>query len=273
MYHVTARHTIDAVATHRLGASMPAGRALFGQEWPSKEGDRVLYYGLDFRRFEQGIDVSALRRELGLPPDSFVIGHVGRFDRVKNHSFLIEVMTDIAREDPHSVLLLVGEGPLRGEIEGMVAKRRLSGRVVFAGSRPDVPELMRAAMDVLVLPSLYEGLAIVGLEAQAAGLPCLFSSTVPREVAVVPSLTRFLTLEDGASAWARAVLDAKRSGPRRRMTQELMSSPFDIRVCADSLIDVYTGRPTIAHPHHARARRRPHTSGGLQLISTLRGRP
>jgi glycosyltransferase involved in cell wall biosynthesis len=241
LYCTSTRRALGIVATDRLAASAPAGRALFGPDWPSREGDRVLHYGFDFRRFEAPLDGTTVRRQLGIPPDAFVIGHVGRFDPVKNHAFLIEVMAEVARREPAAVLLLVGDGPTRRRTEELVAARGLSERVVFAGARSDVPELMRAAMDVLVLPSTEEGLGIVGLEAQAAGIWCLFSDRVPREVSVVPELTRFLALDRSTSTWASALLESgHRAGPRSGAAERLTRSSFSIDVCLGSLAEAYT---------------------------------
>ncbi len=238
-YFALARRALRAVPTDRLGASVPAGRALFGPDWLSDEGDRVLHYGLDLDRFETVIDRAGIRRELGLAEDAFVIGHVGRFEKVKNHSFLVDIMAEVARKEPRAVLVLVGVGPLRQVIEERVAVRGLSDRVVFAGARSDVPDVMRAAMDVLVLPSLYEGLSIVGIEAQAAGLPCVFSDTVPREVTAVPESTAFLSLTERPSTWADALLRTRAGGTRPSRAGDLRGTSFDIHTCIDDLTDIY----------------------------------
>ncbi|MFW3170391.1 glycosyltransferase [Geodermatophilus sp. CPCC 206100] len=241
IYFATAGRLLDLVATDRLGASVPAGRALFGPRWPDRPRDRLVHYGFDFRRFDAPLDAAAVRRDLGLAPDAFVVGHVGRFDEGKNQTFLLDVVARVARCDPRTVLLLVGEGPLRGDVERQARERGLADRVVFAGTRADVPAVMRAAMDVFVLPSLHEGLGIVGLEAQAAGLPCVLSDAVPREVTVVPELTRFLPLQ-GAADWVDAVLEA-RTADRRSRVPELMASSFAVQACLDSLGEVYRRRP------------------------------
>jgi len=262
LYFASARQILGRVATHRLAASMPAGRALFGPEWPTRAGDRVLHYGFDFGRFQEDLDGAAVRRDLGIPPQAFVIGHVGRFHPVKNHPFLVEVMVEVARRVPDAVLLMVGDGPTRPQIEDLVTARGLSGRVVFAGPRSDVPEIMRAAMDALLVPSLYEGLSIVAIEAQAAGLPCLLSDTVPREVSVVPQRTRFLSLDAPASTWADAVLQTRtQGGGRRSGPEELMTSSFGIDSCLAALAEVYA-------PGSSPSRRRGATSPAATVITT-----
>jgi glycosyltransferase involved in cell wall biosynthesis len=245
-YFASTRQILRYVATDRIGVSTVAGRALFGPEWPSEKRDRILHIGYDFSRFDEDLDSADIRRTLGIPPDAFVIGHVGRFVDCKNHAFIVEMMAEVARRDPRAMLLLVGDGPLRQDIDGLVASRGLSDRVVFAGARGDVPDVMRAAMDVFILPSLREGLPIVGLEAQAAGLPCLFSDIVSREVSAVPQLTRFLSLRDSPQAWAGAVLDTRnRATSRKSMARDLMASSFNIDNSLESLLQIYTRRPSV----------------------------
>jgi glycosyltransferase involved in cell wall biosynthesis len=245
-YLGTARRLLRSVPTDRLAASTAAGRALFGPSWTRNRRDRVVHYGIDVQRFHAALDSDALRRELGLPAGSLVVGHVGRFEREKNHAFLVDVMTDLSRRDENVVLLLVGTGSLHREIEELVAARGLGRRVLFAGPRSDVPDLMRGAMDAFLLPSFYEGLPIVGIEAQEAGLPCVFSDAVTRETSIVPGLTRYLPLGD-PELWATAVLALRgRAGSSRSGGTCLEGSSFDVRTCVDTLAGIYTGAPVTA---------------------------
>lgn len=114
-----------------------------------------------------------IRRKLKINDDTFVIGHVGRFTYQKNHEFLINVFKKVHQKVNDSVLLLIGEGPDEGVIKQKVKELKLNNNVMFLGRRNDVPKLFQA-MDCFVLPSRFEGLPIVGIEAQAAGLPCVF---------------------------------------------------------------------------------------------------
>jgi glycosyltransferase involved in cell wall biosynthesis len=193
-------------ASHGFAASRLAAAALFGARWEEDPRWRVFHCGVELAPFGQPVDAAAVRRELGLPPGALVVGHVGRFFHQKNHDFLIDVAVELARREPCARLLLVGDGPLRPDVERKVARLRLGEAVVFAGARPDVPRLMRGAMDLFVLPSFFEGLPLVGIEAQAAGLPCVFSDTITAEVDALPPLVSRLALARGAGAWAEAVL-------------------------------------------------------------------
>jgi glycosyltransferase involved in cell wall biosynthesis len=216
-------------ATVGLAASRKAAAAVFGPRWDEFPARAVLHCGVDLRPFAAAVDRRAVRRELGLPPGAVVVGHVGRFQPQKNHDFLLEVARELASRDPDVYFLLVGDGPLRERITRRAAETGLGHRVVFAGTRPDVPRLMLGAMDCFLLPSLFEGLPLVGIEAQAAGLPCVLADTVTEEVDIVPALVAHLPLSAPASAWAEHVLAAVRAGrPRPDALRVVRESPFNI---------------------------------------------
>lgn len=137
----------------------------------------------------------------------FVIGHVGRFTYPKNHGFLIDIFAAILQKEPDAILLLVGAGEKERAIREKVDTLGISRNVRFLGNRSDVAQLYQA-MDVFLLPSRFEGIPLVGVEAQFAGLPCYFSDEVPDEVAFT-SNTRFLDLKLSAEAWADEILQCK----------------------------------------------------------------
>jgi glycosyltransferase involved in cell wall biosynthesis len=137
---------------------------------------------------------------------------VGLFERRKNQAFLLQVGREILKVRPDVRFLLVGDGPLRPQIEAMAREFGMEENVVFAGQRSDVPRLMLSAMDVFALPSVEEGLAIVLTEAQAAGLHSLASSAVPAEAGVVPGGLELLSLSDGPKPWATTLLRMLESG-------------------------------------------------------------
>ncbi|MDQ6740622.1 MAG: glycosyltransferase [Actinomycetota bacterium] len=201
---------------------------------------------MDTTPFRQDVDRAALRSELGLPADAFVIGHVGRFVEEKNHAFLVQVVAEVARREPRTRLLLVGEGPLRPAVAQLVEQSGLAGRVVFAGLRSDVARLMLGAMDVFLFPSILEGLGLVLVEAQASGLPCIISSVVPSEADVVPSLVRRMDLAQPPSSWAAAVLEARNArlpGARTAALATVEGSRFNIQRSVHELEQVFAGVP------------------------------
>lgn len=201
-YRHLMKSWINRYATHGLAASRLAAAQLFGEDWRSDNRFSVLHYGIDLRPFEEPVDREDVRAELGIPPDATVVGHVGRFVPAKNHGFLLEIAYEISKRLPDIHFLLVGDGPLRPEIEARAAAMCFNGNMHFAGSRTDVPRLMRGGMDVFVFPSVWEGLPMALIEAQAAGLRCIFSDVVTSEVSILPEQSYRLSLSKGAEEWA-----------------------------------------------------------------------
>lgn len=166
-----------------------------------------------------------VRQALGIAEEAFVIGHVGRFCPVKNHAFLLDVFDQLHRENERAVLLLVGDGELRSSMEEKAKAMGLEDRVLFTGVRSDVCDLMQA-MDVFVFPSLYEGLPVSLVEAQAAGLPCVISDGVP-EACMLTDLVQRVDLEESARQWAERILKVKAT-VRRDRYDEIAASGYDI---------------------------------------------
>ena len=242
MYLRLMKQWIARYATVGLAASRRAAVALFGPNWNTDPRWRILLYGIDLTPFQNCVDPIAVRAELDIPPDAFVIGHVGRFFEQKNHVFLVDIAAEVARREPKMFLLLVGGGSLWSAIEQKVNQAGLADRVVFAGVRPDVPRLMVGAMDVFLFPSLSEGLGIVLIEAQSAGLPCIVSDAVPKEADVVKPLIRRISLSQPASAWAEAILAARDAAPTITQPEAMTimeKSPFNIQTSVKQLEVVY----------------------------------
>lgn len=151
---------------------------------------QICYDGIDIERFSGTVVSSEVRGELGLPVDSLVVGHVGRFSEVKNHQTFVDMAERISKRLESAHFLLVGDGELRPQIEMEVAKRRLSSRFVFAGNRDDVPRML-AAMDVFVMPSLDEGFGLAVAEAQLGGSPVVASDIPGIREALCPSMHKF----------------------------------------------------------------------------------
>jgi len=204
---------IRASATRGLAVSADAGCDLFASQWRRRTDKwKLQHLGIDLSRFEIVVNAEKVRRSLAIPPDALVVGHVGRFSAQKNHAFFVEIAREVVRMESRSFFLLVGDGPLRAAIEAKVNGYAIEKHFIFAGPRSDVPALMKGVMDVFLFPSLYEGLGLALLEAQAAGLTSVVSDIVPGESDVIPSLVDRLALENSASTWAHAVL----AGARRR---------------------------------------------------------
>jgi glycosyltransferase involved in cell wall biosynthesis len=241
LYLSLMQRWIDRYSTLGLGCSLDAVADLFGKAWENDHRYQVLYYGIDLSPFYK-TDSDCIREELGIPKDALVIGHVGRFVEQKNHKFLMEICAEVAKQDPKMYLLLIGEGILRPEIEQKALQMELSDRVIFAGVRSDIPRLMLGAMNLFLFPSLHEGLGLVLVEAQAAGLPCIFSNVVPKEADIVRPLIKRMSLAHSASEWAKILLaqrDKASAISRPDALSLVQASPFNIEISVRHLERIY----------------------------------
>jgi glycosyltransferase involved in cell wall biosynthesis len=233
---------LRAHATAGIAVSEKAAYSYFGPKWRNDRRWRLLYCGIDMDQFASDVDRDALRADLGIPRDAFVVGHVGRFDEQKNHTFLIDIFRELLKREPSAVLLSIGGGSLKKSIEQKAEQLGIRGRILFLENRPDVPRLMKGAMDVLAFPSHFEGLPLVLLETQAAGLPCLMSDTIAEETTVIPPLVRRFSLSQPARAWSEELLALRNAGdvPSATEARDLMShSPFNIEVGVAALQSFY----------------------------------
>lgn len=223
-------------ANHYLACSRLAGEWMYGRKMMDSGKVTIVNNAIDLKKYAFNPQRrNLLRKELGLA-DEFVIGHVGRFMFPKNHEFLIDVFAEAYKKNPHMALLLVGDGPLRPAMEEKVRKLGLTDHVKFLGLRNNVQDFYHV-MDILVLPSHYEGLPVVGVEAQANGLPCLFSTKVTKETRLTHS-AQFLDLEAGASMWAEEIISIK-CERNKKAGDELRQAGFEIYKEAEKLVKFY----------------------------------
>lgn len=192
---------LRSVPTDRMACSAAAGEWLFPDAF---DRVRILKNGIVFDdyRFSELIRESK-RSELGLDRDDPVLLHVGRFDEQKNQKFAIDVFERLFREDRKHFFILAGTGPLFDEVKAYADEKGIADKIQFLGLRSDVPALMMAA-DALVFPSLFEGLSLVLIEAQASGLPCVMTDTLAEESIARPELVTRLPLGD-VGIWTDSV--------------------------------------------------------------------
>ncbi|MFN7923300.1 MAG: glycosyltransferase [Bryobacteraceae bacterium] len=241
-------------STSLLGASLPSGDSIFGHGWNSRPRCRTLYCGVDMTAFEHPADREAIRRELGIAPHRHVIGHIGRFAEQKNHAFLVRIAEEYRRIDPDVCFVLIGEGPLEPQIRAQVAAAGLEDHVRFLGRRTDIPRIMTGLMDAFVMCSNFEALTLVLMEAQAAGLPSVYSTRISNEVATIPELMRQLSLDEPPRRWAEALHQARREYQPRWRTEALRvmkESPFNIDHSARELLAFYDSAPRRKPGHRA----------------------
>ena len=215
-------------ATHYFACTEHAGRWLFGNKEFDKGNVYVLNNAIDLDKFKYDeAKRKKKRKELSIPNSALVFGHIGRFMKQKNHDFLIEVFAEIHKKDKNSILLLAGQGPLVEEMKQKVEELKILNSVVFLGQRDDVADLYQA-FDVFMLPSLYEGLGIVLIEAQCAGLPSFASTEVP-EIAKVSNVLDFIDLNTPKEMWADIILQSIKDYKRKDHLKDCQKCGYDIK--------------------------------------------
>ena len=241
-YYRLMEHWIDRHATLGLAASRKAAASLWGKDWYTDKRWRILYCSIDLKPYEQLTCNSTMRVTLGIPANSLILGYVANFIPAKNHAFLIEIMHELVKRSHQIYLLLIGDGPLRSDIEKLALLQGIRDRIIFLGIRQDVPSILMNCVDVFISPSLYEGLPVSVLEAQAAGLPVIISEAVTHEVEVIPELFTWLSVAQPSTDWATACLTA--GSQTRKITQQnavqiLTHSPFNIQRGIEEIETVY----------------------------------
>jgi len=204
IYRQFMRYLILKYSTHLFGCSRAAGQHLFGPDCDSDFRFKVIPNAIELSKFKLG-NKHELREKLLLPVNVPLIGHVGRFHEAKNHKFLIKIFHALLKKLPDAHLVLVGDGSLKNEVETIIHAKGIDNHVHMLGVRDDVPLIM-SALDLFLFPSLYEGLPVVLIEAQAAGVPCVVSDVITREVDMKLGLVEFVGLQSGIDLWVERVL-------------------------------------------------------------------
>lgn len=213
-------------ATDYFACTEHAGRWLFGNKTYDEGNVYLLNNAIDLDKFKFDEKIrNKKRKELGISDDTFVIGHIGRFVAQKNHAFLIDIFKEVYKQNKKTLLLLVGQGPLKEEIQEKVNNFGLTNNVRFLGQREDVNELYNV-MDLFLFPSLYEGLGMVAIEAQVNGLPCICSDEIPR-IAKITNLTEFINLNDSILKWIGKINSDKEK--RQKTIEKVYKSEYDIK--------------------------------------------
>ena len=240
MYRVYSYRT-RYIADFFFACSLQAGIDRFGIRTTRKtERFKVLNNAIDTDEFAfNPLARTRVRSNLGLS-DELIVGHVGRFVDQKNHDYLIDVFWELSKLNSQVRLLLVGDGPLRTQIEKKVRALNIENKVIFTGVRDDVSDLMQA-MDVFVFPSKKEGLGVVLIEAQTSGLPCVISDRIPEEAIISERLMDIMSLKASPGDWAERIL-LKKQKKRLDNTEEVRSAGYDIRETARWLEDFYCER-------------------------------
>lgn len=181
LYLKIMKQLIQIFSTHNIAVSEQAAQYLYGKSWKENPKTQIIYCAVDEKKFRDVLCQVDYHKQLNIPKDSIVLGHVGSFSVQKNHNFLLELFLDLYNKNKNYYLILVGSGPLRNEVENKVLKLGLESNVRFLGNRTDIPEIMSCLFDIFLFPSHYEGLGLVAVEAQLTGLHVIASTNVPVE--------------------------------------------------------------------------------------------
>lgn len=234
--HKMLRGMFDASYTHGFACGQDAGEWLY-EEKPFE----IINNGIDISRFVFNSEVrEAYRNQYDLVNNK-VIGHIGYFSEVKNHKYLIDIFEALYQLDKSYRLILIGDGELKASMEEKVRDLGLSHAVVFTGKTLEVPQLLQA-MDIMIMPSLFEGLPLTLVEAQTAGLPCFISDVITEEVGLT-DLVEYISLEKSPREWAAVIHGhpkIDRSGRKEKITQTIIEAGYSITDNAKTLKGLYT---------------------------------
>ncbi len=229
------------IADFFLVCSSAAGLSRYGMKTVKAVNKCKLFpNAIETRNYQYSTFIrDKVRKSLGVEGNTFLIGHVGRLSKQKNHKFILEIFQEIHRNDKNTKLVLVGDGELRSQIENQIADKKLCDSVIMTGMRNDINEIMQA-FDLLLFPSLYEGLPVTLVEAQAAGLPCLISDTIPRDSILVSDLVTTYSLSRSAEEWAEKAEEVlQREEKRKDYVKEVYDAGFDVHKTAEWLTEFY----------------------------------
>lgn len=235
MVHEECKRNFEVgLATHFLACSRDAADFLFGSQIPRNKID-IFHYALDIGRFSYDEEKrNRMRNGLNLS-GKFVIGNVGRMAYQKNHKFLIDCFYEVQKQDDRAVLLLLGDGYLKDELHSQVDMYRIKEKVIFTGAVDDVEDYLQV-MDVFAFPTRFEGLGIVLIEAQAAGLKCITSDNIPRETRLTDNITY---LELDKDKWVKEILQYSSGYQRNRTDDQIKNGGYDIAEEIKKLEKIY----------------------------------
>ncbi|GIM28751.1 putative glycosyltransferase EpsF [Clostridium polyendosporum] len=242
IYFAFMRVLIKLNSNKNVSCTKAAGKFLFGKRSIRKQMFTVLPNAIDLTPYKY-IDLNAvrsMRKKLGINEDTLVIGHVGKFGEQKNHIFLVRLAEYLRDKEVDFKLILIGQGDLKKQIEAMIEEKQLNEHVKFLGVQTNIPLYMRM-FDVFVLPSLYEGLGIVLIEAQAAGTPCVISDTIPKECDMGLGLINMLSLNAKLDSWLNAILNSSKT---KRISSSIttgviLKNGYNLDTTVKTLIDIY----------------------------------
>ena len=238
LLHSVNRKFIPFFANYYFACSDLAGKWFYSKKIMKSQRFFIINNAIEIDNYKYDERIrTSLRKKLKINEDTFVVGNVGRFKPQKNHKYLVDIFYELQKQYENSRLLLVGDGPLKNEIKSYVEQLGIPDKVVFIGFVNNVSEYMQV-FDSFVLPSIYEGLPFVGIEAQASGLPCFFSDTITKYLDLSDSNV-FISLDTSVCEWANIILENSKNIDRSCGYKKITEKGFNVKEEVKKVEEIY----------------------------------
>lgn len=229
---------LNHLGTDFLACSQLAAESMFSKN--NLKNVKIIKNGIDILKYRFDINTrQQYRKKLNIENDVCYV-HVGRFEEQKNHKFLIDIFNSILKEQKNAKLIMIGDGELKENITNKIEKYGINDRVLFLNQRNDVAQLLQA-MDCFILPSLYEGFPVVGVEAQTSGLPLICSDTITKELKLLET-TIFVSLDDNTNIWSKKICEIMKNfdlESRKEAYKIVQNDGYDIKKTANIMQEIY----------------------------------
>lgn len=238
--HKCGRFLLPYLVDTYIGCSTKASEWMFSRKCINSNSYYLLHNAIELdlydRNIHQGLEI---RRKFNIPADALVVGHIGRFTPVKNHSFIIDIFKEVLKQNSNSYLFLLGDGVERHKIESVVKSAGISDKVIFMGYVKNTIEVMQA-IDIMILPSLFEGLPLIAIESQALGIPILVSDTITQEV-VLTDLCTALPI-NSPKQWAYKIISKFGKNKYMDYRARIKELGYDSSVAIKKIENIYKGK-------------------------------
>lgn len=244
LFHIILRPFQNSAAYGFWSCSIAASRWMFGKRRVRNNTIKIIKNGVNIDKYLFSSSIrDEYRKKMNIKKDTRVIGSIARFEIQKNHTFILDVFNDYLKRDKNALLILVGDGSLKKTVEEKTLRLGIENKVMFLGNRDDVCNLLQV-FDVLLMPSLYEGLPFIGLEAQAASLPIVASSSVDKNLKIT-KYVHFLNLKDNLNKWSNVIENSINSftdiriNSREYTKRKFIESHYDLNETVNRIENLY----------------------------------
>lgn len=230
-------YVLKKYANNYFACSENAAKWKFPENVIKENKYTVIKNGIDVNKFKFCNETrEEYRKQLGIE-NKFVLGHVGRFEKQKNHEFIINVFEKLVKKEKDSILMLIGEGELKEKIQNQIKQKHLEEKVMLFGIRNDVNNILQA-MDMFIFPSIFEGFGIVAIEAECSGLPVICSDKLPKEIEITENIIK-MKLDENIEKWADKILEMREKTEREEAYKQIEKHGYNIKQVAEQLEHFY----------------------------------